>query len=247
MAMLSDLFDQDGKPLPNADPLAIARAMAGMQPPQTQGTAFEPVTWQQQLGNYRAMEGAENAWRTAEGSPWKTPEPGPIAQAVSRALQSEPGQRAMMLSNFLGPGPRMPARAMAPEGGGKTWYHGTDAVFDNFDLAHAGKTDWGFRGKAAYLTPDKELARRYGRNVLEYDVKGNIAHADDAAVQALRKDAWQSARAEGTTKGLKDHELETYINERINQTLRENGYSSYFDTTGDELVVFDPADMVRRR
>lgn len=25
MAMLSDLFDQDGKPLPNADPLAIAR------------------------------------------------------------------------------------------------------------------------------------------------------------------------------------------------------------------------------
>jgi hypothetical protein len=72
--------------------------------PQTAGTAFEPVTWQQQLGNYRNLEGAEGAWRSADGSPWKPPEQGAFTKAVGKALESEPGQRLMTLSMFLGPG-----------------------------------------------------------------------------------------------------------------------------------------------
>jgi hypothetical protein len=245
MAMLSDMFDKDGRPMEN-DPLAIARALAGMKP-QTQGTAYEPVTSQQQLQNYRQLEGQQQAWQTAEGSPWKPPEPGAVAQMLSRILQSEPGQRAMMLANFLGPGPRVPGRAMAPEGGGKTWYHGTDTPFDVFDLSKAGKTDWGFMGKGAYLTPDKGMARRYGQHVLEFEAKGNIADSADEAVQALRGEAFKAAKAEGAAKGLSDHELTSFIKDRMNERFREAGYSGYFDSTGDELVMFDPTNLVRRR
>jgi hypothetical protein len=72
--------------------------------PQTAGSAFEPVTWQQQLGNYKNLEGAEGAWRSADGSPWKTPEQGAFTKAIGKALESEPGQRLMTLSMFLGPG-----------------------------------------------------------------------------------------------------------------------------------------------
>lgn len=72
--------------------------------PQTAGTAFEPVPWQQQLQNYRNLEGAEGAWRSADGSPWKPSEPGAFTKAIGRALESEPGQRLMTLSMFLGPG-----------------------------------------------------------------------------------------------------------------------------------------------
>jgi hypothetical protein len=118
------------------DPLALARLLMGGQP-QTAGTAFEPVTWQQQLQNYKGLEGQENAWRTAEGSPWKPAEPGPVAKAIGNALTSQTGQRFMDLANFLGPGPKMmPRPTMAPEGPkGIRAYHGSPHDFDRFDLS----------------------------------------------------------------------------------------------------------------
>lgn len=81
------------------DPIALARLLMSSQP-QTAGTAFEPVTSQQQLQNYRQLEGQDAAWRSAEGSPWKTPEPGMLA----KLLMSPVAQGVLPALNFLGRG-----------------------------------------------------------------------------------------------------------------------------------------------
>jgi hypothetical protein len=145
-----------------ADPLAMARLLMGGQP-QTAGTAFEPVTWQQQLQNYKGLEGQENAWRTAEGSPWKPAEPGPVAKAIGNALTSQTGQRFMDLANFLGPGPKMPMRAMAPEGPkGIRAYHGSPHDFDRFDLSKIGTGEGAQAyGHGLYFAEAEGVANRY--------------------------------------------------------------------------------------
>jgi hypothetical protein len=83
--------------------MALARMLMG-GPAETQGTAFEPVTRQQQMQNWGALNQREDAWRTAEGSPWKPAEPGAMAKMIGRMLASEPAERLMTLSMFLGPG-----------------------------------------------------------------------------------------------------------------------------------------------
>lgn len=167
MALLSDLFDQDGRPMEN-DPLAIARALAGMKP-QTQGTAFEPVTPQQQLSNYRQLEGQQQAWQTAEGSPWKPAEPGPVAQMLSRILQSEPGQRAMMLADFMGPGPKVPRPVMSAAGSGGgapkgiKAFHSSPHDFETFDLSKRGTGEGhGTFGEGIYVAESPAVSGKGG-------------------------------------------------------------------------------------
>jgi hypothetical protein len=75
--------------------------------PQTAGTAFEPITSAQQLQNYRNLEGQEGAWRSAEGSPWKSPEPGWLAK-----LMAHPSTQGLLnAANFIGPGPKASLKA----------------------------------------------------------------------------------------------------------------------------------------
>jgi hypothetical protein len=135
--------------------------------PQTAGTAFEPTTWQQQLQNYKGLEGQENAWRTAEGSPWKPAEPGPVAKAIGNALTSQTGQRMMDLANFLGPGPKMPMRAMAPDGPkGIRAYHGSPHDFDKFDLSRIGTGEGAQAyGPGAYFAESEAVAKQYRKNL----------------------------------------------------------------------------------
>jgi hypothetical protein len=152
------------------DPLALARLLMGGQP-QTAGTAFEPVTWQQQLQNYKQLEGQEQAWQTAQGSPWKPAEPGPVAKAIGNALTSQTGQRLMDLANFLGPGPKMPMRAMAPEGPkGIKAYHGSPHDFDRFDLSKIGSGEGAQAfGHGLYFAEAEAVAKQYR------DMLGNYA------------------------------------------------------------------------
>jgi hypothetical protein len=141
--------------------------------PQTAGTAFEPVTWQQQLGNYKQLEGQENAWRTAEGSPWKPAEPGPVAKAIGSALTSQPAQRFMDLANFLGPGPKMPMRAMAQEGPkGIRAYHGSPHDFDRFDLSRIGTGEGAqVYGHGLYFAEAEATAKAYRDQLAHKGVK----------------------------------------------------------------------------
>jgi hypothetical protein len=125
----------------------------------------------------------------------------------------------------------------------RTLYHGTDATFDAFDLDKFGKTDWGFRGRGVYMTPDSELAGRYGENVGSYYVRGNVGSSDDSAVSALRGAAFKEASEQGKAQGLDEYALDAFRKERMNQAMRDAGYSSYFDETGQEVVVFDPRNI----
>jgi hypothetical protein len=125
----------------------------------------------------------------------------------------------------------------------RTLYHGTDATFDAFDLDKFGKTDWGFRGRGVYMTPDSELAGRYGPNVGEYYVRGRVGSSDDAQVAAIRSAAWKEAGEQGKAQGLSEYALDEFRKERMNQSMREAGYSSYFDETGQEVLVFDPRNI----
>lgn len=76
------------------------------EPADIAGTAFEPVTRQGQMQNWNRMNAADDAWRTAEGSPWRQSEPGPVGAFIGKVLGSEPAQSALNMANFIGPGPR---------------------------------------------------------------------------------------------------------------------------------------------
>jgi len=123
----------------------------------------------------------------------------------------------------------------------RKWYHGTDAKFDGFDLAHAGKTDWGFMGSGVYFTPDAKIARRYGTNVGDYYVRGAIAEDGNATADAIKRAAWSDAKKVASEKGLADHDEVSFVRDRVNQALADAGYTGRFD--GDELVVFDPSNI----
>jgi len=49
-------------------------------------------------------------------------------------------------------------------------YHGTDEIFDKFDLSKFGKTDEGFAGKGIYFTNNPEIASEYGKNVMQRNI-----------------------------------------------------------------------------
>jgi hypothetical protein len=118
------------------DQMALARMLMG-GPAETQGTAFEPVTRQQQLLNYNTMAGAEDAWRSAEGSPWKAPEPGMLAK-----LLMHPGTQGLLnAANFIGPGPKMPRPTMAPPDPTRTGWTFRDVGHPNKVM---GRGDWRF-------------------------------------------------------------------------------------------------------
>lgn len=211
MALLSDLFDQNGKPMEN-DPLAIARALAGMKP-QTQGTAFEPVTPQQQLSNYRQLEGQQQAWQTAEGSPWKPAEPGPMAKMIGNALTSQTGQRFMDLANFLGPGPKaIPRPVMAPEGPkGVRAYHGSPHDFDKFDLSRIGTGEGAQAyGHGLYFAEKEAVAKGY-RDALQ----ASKYHANDAPVpDELQAAAYRLKVNNGDPEAA----LKTWLNDTYGET-----------------------------
>jgi hypothetical protein len=149
----------------------------------TAGSAFEPTTPQQQLLNYNTLIGRDAAWQSAEGSPWKSPEPGWFAK-----LMSHPGTQGLLnAANFIGPGPKLPGRAMAPsgKGGGELpmdlasrmaraqqmgfdtntrYYHGTGRHFDEFKPNADKVTGGGLNDRGVFLSPEPSTGSRYARD-----------------------------------------------------------------------------------
>ena len=52
-----------------------------------------------------------------------------------------------------------------------TLYHGTNAKFEKFDYDHFGQTDPGDYGQGIYLTKDKEIASKKGKDIKEEEIK----------------------------------------------------------------------------
>jgi hypothetical protein len=175
--------------------MALARMLMG-GPAETQGTAFEPVTRQQQILNYNTMTGAEDAWRSAEGSPWKAPPPGMLAKILMHPVT----QGVMPALDFMG---RTPTRSWVKG------YHGSPQKFDRFDFDRIGKGETNldgtgtlYEGHGVYATTNKGEAAReyagqsYGNQGHVYGVKVNAAPENtlDLSAPLMGQDARASER-----------------------------------------------------
>jgi hypothetical protein len=214
--------------------------------PQTAETAFEPITPQQQLLNYNTMTGRDEAWRQAEGSPWKSPEPGWLAK-----LMAHPGTQGLLnAANFIGPGPKASLKAglsmdkgariaRAKEMGFDTdtvLYHGTTAPkFDRFELGHMRPGNTAKDDVGVFTTPDPQTASRYAGwdeifpdpnmgSVLPLYARGNLGVHDFGGGKYGRPEAIAAAKAAG-----KDG------------VILKNHYDA--GGVGDQYVIFDPKNL----
>jgi len=94
-------------------------------------------------------------------------------------------------------------------------YHGTDANIDRLDSSYARTA------RDLYTTPIRDDAAMYGRNVLEFDVSGNIG---DFRPESRTRDAVQIMR----------------------KVYSEHGLSDYFDNLDDFISAFDSGDLYQR-
>lgn len=127
---------------------------------------------------------------------------------------------------------------------GRTYYHGTDGDFDNFDLNRFGQTDEGFLGKGVYLTSEKDIAKDYGSKVIKTKVKlDNPLSVDDPY-------AFGGVHPNSIKKklGLGENASPALIS----KTLKEKGYdgvviNKVFDNgdriDGIEVLVVDPSKV----
>jgi hypothetical protein len=99
----------------------------------------------------------------AQDAAWDDATASPNAKRVREIMGSEPMKRLMDLANFLGPGPKMPVRAMAPEGPkGIRAYHGSPHDFDRFDLSRIGSGEGAQAyGHGLYFAEGENVAKYY--------------------------------------------------------------------------------------
>jgi len=173
------------------------------------------------------------------GRPWETqdvPDDQQIVRFGSGKAESRPKagpQKPPAQSGFGGgaAAPDVAAHvAMAKEQGfntDKVYYHGAAKQFEQFDMSKVGQREIPWYGKGAYLSPDKEVARRYAtsdQNVMPFFVRGKLLKVDKDSPPP----EW--------LKNSRDWSA----------TLTERGYSG-LEIGGKipELVVFNPSDLIR--
>ena len=139
----------------------------------------------------------------------------------------------------------------------QTLYHGTNADFDKFDLKKAGTrnhNDKGEFGQGIYLTPNREIASSYGKNVKEVvaDLKktykidstsreANIASKNDL-IELINKTTGENIPKDIQGSGLQVSDfIYEYGPDKISQILKKNGHDGVVVNNKDypEVVVFD--------
>jgi hypothetical protein len=176
------------------------------------------------------------------GAPWTTqdvPDDQQIVRfgsgrAESRGAAPKAGPQKPPAQSGFGGGAAAPDVAahvaMAKEQGfntDKVYYHGAAKQFEQFDMSKVGQREIPWYGKGAYLSPDKEVARRYAtsdQNVMPFFVRGKLLKVDKDSPPP----EW--------LKNSRDWSA----------TLTERGYSG-LEIGGKipELVVFNPSDLIR--
>ena len=110
----------------------------------------------------------------AQDSAWDDATASPRAKRVREIMGSEPMKRLMDLANFIGPGPKMPMRAMAPEGPkGIRAYHGSPHDFDRFDISRIGTGEGAQAYGRGHYFAESEKTARYYRDTLTQNFKGD--------------------------------------------------------------------------
>lgn len=135
----------------------------------------------------------------------------------------------------------------------KVYYHGGDKEFDVFDMTKAGSREIPWYGRGAYLTPDSRMAKNYagpGGKVMPFYVRGNM-------LQIRKPEDWPSwlNKEADIPQQLKDR---GYVGIDIDIKTQGPKYGPDFkpmvdkdgklilqDESMPEIVVFDPANIVR--
>ena len=164
-------------------------------------------------------------------------------------------------ANALKAGP--PPKTEAPSQGGadaalkaqgfdtdKVYYHGSDKEFDTFDMSRAGSRELPWYGQGAYLTPQRDMAKRYGDKVTPFYVRGKLLRVDNANPwpEWLQKgaDVQKELKARGYV-GLE-------IDMKVPQVEMGPNFRPKVDAQGKvvmkeeslpEVVVFDPENIIR--
>lgn len=124
-------------------------------------------------------------------------------------------------------------------------YHGTDEVFETFDISKSGKTDEGFAGKGFYFTNVKEEAEYY-------TTKGIVKEVYLDMKKPLIVDEYDEINK---LVGLSNERDRTgKVSAQITERLKEKGYDSVIirdvDEQGNpvnEYVVFDNKQILKEK
>jgi hypothetical protein len=92
-----------------------------------------------------------------------------------------------------------------------SWYHGTDETFDRFDFSNFGATHGTFGEPSVYATTSKTHAGRFGSDIKELNIKGDVKEIDGDELLKSVYNQHDSYRV----KEEFDSELGEYIEQEI--------------------------------
>lgn len=110
-------------------------------------------------------------------------------------------------------------------------YHGTNATFEKFDYDHFGQTDKGDYGQGIYTTKNPEIAKKYGKNVKEVEIKYKnplILNND----KDIEKHLLKYGDEFGEAKSL-------YNSKQIAVSIMNMGYDAVVDNVYNQIIVYD--------
>ena len=110
-------------------------------------------------------------------------------------------------------------------------YHGTSAKFEKFDYDHFGQTDKGDFGQGIYLTKDKNVASRYGKDIKNVEIKYK-----NPLVLNNQKDFENHFLSYGDKYG---EAKSLYNSKQTAISIMNMGYDAVIDNVYGQIVVYD--------
>ena len=110
-------------------------------------------------------------------------------------------------------------------------YHGTNAKFEKFNYDHFGTRDSGDFGQGIYLTPNKDTAAIYGK-----DIKEVVARYKNPLVLNSRSDYENHASYFGDKYG---EAKSLYSSKQVAIAIMKQGYDAVIDNNYGQVVIYD--------
>jgi len=132
----------------------------------------------------------------------------------------------------------------------KVYYHGSDKEFDTFDMSRAGSREMPWYGQGAYLTPQRDMAKRYGDKVTPFYVRGKLLRVDNANPWPAWLQKGADVQKELTARGYVGLEIDMKVPQvemgpNFRPKVDAQGKVVMKDQSLPEVVVFDPKNIIR--
>jgi len=122
-----------------------------------------------------------------------------------------------------------------------TLYHGTNQLFDRFDLARAGRRDSGNLGRGIYLSQDPEFAMRYAEaNVEKWGGVPTVLRVH-ASITVVDFSTLRTRLMADTGVTFPPRAQDPERSETLRAWFLQHGIDAA--ASGSEIVVFDPARL----